>query len=418
MTLRNINLTICICGIALLLASCGKDQTGQLVGSDNRPKWKGTINPYGMVYVPSGYLTIGQSDQDIFSSYTQRQKTVSMTGFYMDETEITNNEYRQFVDWVRDYTAHDILGDYTVDEDDPDGEEVIDWDLEIDYTDPALEELFYSRDMSLSGRKEFNNDMLEYTYDWIDWKKAARSRSGVNRSDVIEKRTVGVAPDIFVWIRDFSYSYNEPMTRQYFESPAFDDYPVVGVTWSQAKAFCHWRTRIWNNEIAADEALIEDFRLPTEFEWEYAARGGRDIAPYGWGGYYVRNSKGCLLANFKPGRGNYAEDGGQHTVAVGSYFPNDFGLYDMSGNVAEWTETAYSSNAYAYIHDLNPDLKYDAKEDDPDVYKMKVVRGGSWKDIYYFLQTSTRDREFQDSTKSYIGFRCAMTFLGRSIKDF
>ena len=341
-----------------------------------------------------------------------------MTGFYMDETEITNNEYRQFVKWVRDYTAHDIMGDYTVDEDDPDGEEVIDWELDLDYSDPTLEELYYTKEMSLSGRKEFNNEMLEYTYSWIDWKKAANSRVGVSRADVIENRTVAVAPDRFVWIRDFSYSYNEPMTRQYFESPAFDEYPVVGVTWPQAKAFCHWRTQLWNAEVASDEALIEDFRLPTEFEWEYASRGGRDIAPYGWGGYYVRNSKGCLLANFKPGRGNYAEDGGLHTVAVGSYFPNDYGLYDMSGNVSEWTETAYTPNSYTQIHDLNPDLKYDAKEDDPELFKLKVVRGGSWKDVYYFLQTGTRDREFQDSAKSYVGFRCAMTFLGRSINDF
>lgn len=418
MTLKNLKITICLGAAVLLLASCGKDQGGQLVGSDKRPKWKGPENPYGMVYIPSGYLSIGQSDQDIFSAYTQRQKTVSITGFYMDETEISNNEYRQFVDWVRDYNAHDILGDYTVDEDDPEGEEVIDWELDLDYTDPALEELFYTKDMALSGRKEFNNDILEYTYDWIDWKKAAKSRVGVSRAEVIEKRTVPVAPDPFVWIRDFSYSYNEPMTRQYFESPAFDDYPVVGVTWQQAKAFCHWRTQLWNAEKDADEALIENFRLPTEFEWEYAARGGRNNAPYGWGGYYVRNSKGCLLGNFKPGRGNYAEDGGQHTVKVASYFPNDYGLYDMSGNVAEWTETAYTPNAYAHIHDLNPDLKYDAKEDDPAQYKLKVLRGGSWKDVYYFLQNGTRDREYQDSAKSYIGFRCAMTYLGRSIDDF
>ena len=90
----------------------------------------------------------------------------------------------------------------------------------------------------------------------------------------------------------------------------------------------------------------------------------------------------------------------------------------MSGNVSEWTETAYTPNSYTQIHDLNPDLKYDAKEDDPELFKLKVVRGGSWKDVYYFLQTGTRDREFQDSAKSYVGFRCAMTFLGRSINDF
>ena len=415
MNLRYSKITLCLAIAGLLLSSCGRDNSGQLVGAKDRPKWKGPINPVGMVYVPSGYLTIGQSDQDIFTSYNQRQKTVSMTGFYMDETEITNNEYRQFVEWVRDYKAHEIMGDFI--EDDY-GNEEIDWEMELDYADETLDELYYTKDMSLSGRREFNNDDLSYTYDWIDWKKAAKSRTGVRRSEVIETREVRVYPDPFVWIRDFAYSYNEPMTRQYFEHPQYDDYPVVGITWPQAKAFCHWRTKIWNETLEEDQALIEDFRLPTEFEWEYASRGGREVSPYGWGAYYVRNAKGCLLANFKPGRGNYAEDGGQHTVAVGSYFPNDFGLYDMSGNVAEWTETAYTPGSYNIIHDLNPDIKYDAKEDDPANYKLKVVRGGSWKDIYYFLQTGTRDYQYQDSAKSYIGFRCAMTFLGRSIDDF
>ena len=90
----------------------------------------------------------------------------------------------------------------------------------------------------------------------------------------------------------------------------------------------------------------------------------------------------------------------------------------MSGNVAEWTETAYEPNAYAFVHALNPDLTYDAKDDDPEALKRKVIRGGSWNDISYFLQTGTRHWEYQDTTKSYIGFRCALTFLGRSINDF
>jgi gliding motility-associated lipoprotein GldK len=158
--------------------------------------------------------------------------------------------------------------------------------------------------------------------------------------------------------------------------------------------------------------------LPTEHEWEYAARGGHDLAPYPWGGYYTRNAKGCLLANFKPGRGNYPEDGGQYTVKADAYFPNDYGLFNMSGNVAEWTSSAFYENAYSFMHDLNPDIRYDAKDDDPEAFKRKVTRGGSWKDIAWFLQTGNRHWEYQDTTKSYIGFRCALTFLGRSINDF
>ena len=90
----------------------------------------------------------------------------------------------------------------------------------------------------------------------------------------------------------------------------------------------------------------------------------------------------------------------------------------MAGNVAEWTSSAFHENAYSFLHDLNPDMRYDAADDESEAQKRKVIRGGSWKDIMFFLQTGTRHWEYQDTTKSYIGFRCALTFLGRSINDF
>lgn len=367
-----------------------------------------------MVYVPSGTLTIGQSDQDVFQTYIQRQKTVSISGFFMDDTEITNNEYRQYVYWVRDSLAHLIMDDIYEDEY---GNERIDWEYELDYSSEELDDMYYQGDMKINDfERALDTRQLQYTYKWIDWQKAAHNPDIV-RSNLLKEETVSVYPDTLVWIRDFAYSYNEPFTRNYFWHPAFDDYPVVGVNWKQAKAFSHWRTHIWNS-FKGDQPNTEEFRLPTETEWEWAARGGREIAPYPWGGYYIRNAKGCLLANFKPGRGNYPEDGGFYTVKADAYFPNDYGLYNMSGNVAEWTETQYHPNAYSHVHDLNPDVKYDAKDDDPEAYKRKVIRGGSWKDISYYCQTGTRNWEYQDTSKSYIGFRCALTFLGRSINDF
>lgn len=401
-----------VTALVVLFSSCGRKNNGQLVGVLDRPSWSG-INPYGMVYVPSGTLHIGQSDQDIFNTYTQRIKAISISGFYMDDTEITNNEYRQFTNWVRDSIAHTMIGNFV--EDDY-GNEFLDWEAEIDWSDEILDDMYYQGDMAFSGKREFDVSQFNYKYEWIDWKKAASSKDIV-RSSLIQKEEVNIFPDTLCWIRDFTYSYNEPMARNYFWHPAYDDYPVVGVNWKMAKAFCHWRSELWNM-YQGEEVNTERFRLPTESEWEYAARGGRDLAPYPWGGYYIRNAKGCLLANFKPGRGNYPEDGGLTTVKADAYFPNDYGLYCMSGNVAEWTETSYEPNSRAFVHDLNPDLKYDAKDDDPEVYKRKVIRGGSWKDISYYLQTGTRHWEFQDTTKSYIGFRCALTFMGRSINDF
>lgn len=398
----------------LLITSCGSSskQNGYLTGVTNRPKWKVT-NPYGMVYVPSGQVHIGQSDQDVFNTYLQKPKSISLQGFFMDDTEITNNEYRQFVDYVRDSIAHVIMGDVYQDDY---GNDLIDWELELDYSDPTLDEMFYQGDMAINGR-EFNNELLTFKYSDFDWVRAANDKTA-SRKDLIKTYEVKIYPDTLCWIRDFSYSYNEPYTRNYFSHPAFDDYPVVGLTWVQATAFCKWRTQLYNTYKGEEEIQTEEFRLPSEAEWEYAARGGRDLAPYPWGGYYARNAKGCLLANFKPGRGNYPEDGGLYTVKADEYFPNDYGLYCMAGNVAEWTSSAYAENAYNSEHDLNPDYRYNATADDPEIMKRKVIRGGSWKDISYFLQTGTRHWEYQDTAKSYIGFRCAITFLGRSINDF
>ena len=400
--------------VSYTLLSCGgSKETGQLVGVQDRPKWD-AINPYGMVYVPSGTFTMGTSDQDINSTMTQRSKTVSIQGFFMDETEITNNEYRQFVQWVKDSVAHEILGHYTSDE--LTGEEKLDWEQEVDWSDYAsLEELYYAEDEQFAGRKQLDPNEFVINYEWYDWKSAAHDHGKSNRTKFIKKESTTVFPDTLTWVRDFSYSYNEPMTRNYYWHPAFDNYPVVGVTWHQATAFCYWRTLFWG---LANELTTEDFRLPTEYEWEYAARGGYDYAPYPWGGYYVRNAKGSILANFKPGRGNYPEDGGFYTVKADAYFPNDYGLYNMAGNVSEWTSSAYYENANSFIHDMNPDIRFDAADEDPLAWKRKVIRGGSWKDIAFFIRTSSRHFEFQDTAKCYVGFRCALTFLGRSLSDF
>ncbi|HAY71684.1 MAG TPA: gliding motility-associated lipoprotein [Saprospirales bacterium] len=410
---RTANLLMGLVLVTLLITSCGKRETGQLTGVQDRPAWKG-INPYGMVYIPSGHLHVGQNDQDMFSSNIQKPKSVSVVGFFMDDTEITNNEYRQFVEFVRDSVARVKLDMWR--EADDKGNEYLDKTQEIDWSDDMLDDMFYQGDMAFDGKREFNNELLIYRYQWIDWNKAA-SRAEKARTSVINKEEVAIYPDTLSWVRDFAYSYNEPFARNYFWHPAFDDYPVVGVDWKMTKAFNHWRTKLWNT-YEGNGVNTEEFRLPFESEWEYAARGGHELAAYPWGSYYVRNAKGCPLANFKPMRGNYGEDGGIMTVVADAYFANDYGLYNMAGNVAEWTESAYYDYSYQAVHDLNPNITFNAKDTDPEALKRKVVRGGSWKDIAYYLQNGTRTYEFQDSTKSYIGYRCALTYLGRSINDF
>ena len=429
---------LALVGLPILLSSCGNSGSGQLVGVQNRIQWY-QPDPYGMLYLPMGSYNMGPSDQDVPYASTAKSKTVSVQAFYMDETEITNNEYRQFVHWVRDSIAHRIIGEevdeehlFMVDRYDQDyNTPHINWNSRIEWSEPeqreALDVMYYPEFERFKGRREMDGRKLDYEYFWIDYRDAARKggsgaplrqRGMTDRSVFIKRDVINVYPDTLVWVHDFTYSFNEPMTKMYFSHPAYDDYPVVGVTWKQARAFCIWRTDLLNNYLLKIGGVrVQDFRLPTESEWEYAARGGLDLAPFPWGGPYIRNTRGCFLANFKPMRGNYIDDGGFHTVPVSSYSPNDYGLYCMSGNVAEWTSNAYDESSYDFAHDLNMDYVYEADEDDPPVLKRKVIRGGSWKDISYYLQTGTRTYEYQDTAKSYIGFRSVMSYLGRAKGD-
>jgi formylglycine-generating enzyme required for sulfatase activity len=664
----------------LFFASCDPVD-GNLVGVKGRDTFYPDILgpgkvPYGMVYIPSGAYQAGQNDKDIMGLHTTRNRTVSVQAFYMDASEISNNEYRQFVHWVKDSIAREklyrrmsgddaeqwvnvpddffkepyrtvmnlgsdvqggnnpfdpflntessedldraylmlmgynnnmklnnnglwdklkakesnvkkftrealditlnpdevsaILSTYKATKDDgspnnakPDEKGLkeeqeylavtagkggkmaqggrvenrkyfqLNWETPVDYTDPEtlflLSDMYVSKDEQFFNNKQIDTRLLYYDYVWIDYKEAAKRgkvktarnaydgtindpnlpsvnrrdplskddksnglhrstltddgtelkydgtvspfidqttgeyvvdtsgrsipkddkgnvlvdqdflinpgqdldlgytnskgqhnaiRGHSDRSRYIIKERINVYPDTLCWVRDYTYSYHDPMAENYFWHTAYDNYPVVGVTWCQAKAFSVWRTQLYHSWLLANGDLyVNDFRLPSEVEWERAARGDLELSQYPWGGPYIRNANGCFLANFKPMRGRYFEDGGFHTVKVYSYNPNAFGLYCMAGNVAEWCNTAFDESAYEFTHDMNSEYVYDAKDADHPVKKRKVIRGGSWKDIGYYLQNSTRTFEYQDTAKCYIGFRNVMTHLGRGGKD-
>lgn len=434
--------------VSILLAvsfGCSKYNAGELTGVQGRRGWF-EPTPYGMVFVPMGSFTMGPSDQDVAWAMNSFTKTVSVDAFWMDATEITNNEYRQFVYYVRDSIMRRKLGevieDYLIAEDEfgnPIDPPIINWDAEIDTRDEEiteiLNELYLAEHERFYRRKEIDTRNLMFEYYRVDMQQAAKKSNRYNfntkeyngtainaqgermdvedRSAFVVRDVINVYPDTLCWISDFTYSFNEPYTNMYFWHPSYDDYPVVGVNWKQARAFSVWRTQYLNDFLRkSGEGFVQDFRLPNEAEWEYAARGNLDLSMYPWGGMYTRNKQGCFLANFKPLRGNYIDDGGMVTVAVGTYSPNEFGLFDMAGNVAEWTSNAYDESAYSFQHDMNPDYQYEALPDDPASMKRKVIRGGSWKDIGYYLQNGTRTYEYQDSAKSYVGFRCVRAYLG------
>jgi gliding motility-associated lipoprotein GldK len=303
---------------------------GEIVAS-NRRGWT-QPTPYGMVLVPSGSYMMGQADEEISRAGINFNKRVTVSAFYMDDTEITNHEYRQF--------TNSLLKD----------------------------------SVSVLGE---------------------------------DKIMTAYYPDTTVWNADFTFHNGDPMTEYYFSSPAFDQYPIVGVSWDAAKYFCLWRSKMMNDYRKKQNMyILPRFELPSESEWEWAARGGRASVKYPWGNPYIANAKGCLMANFKPHRGNYDADGYSYTAPANAYDPNDFGLYNMAGNVAEWCEDAYADNSVAITWDLNT-VNKDADE------PRKVTRGGSWKDIAYYLETGTRAYELQTRKRSFIGFRCSMRYLGR-----
>ena len=439
--------------LLIFLGSCGNSGSGELTGVKNRKRYYAP-DPFGMVYVPMGSYTMGVSDEDMPYAQLNNPKTVTVQAFYMDQTEITNNEYRQFVYWVRDSIARAILGGvkadvYLIELDKKTGEKFdppyLNWNAKLDWNPTqkdqairdALEPMYLDTNERYYRRKEFDTRKFFYSYYTLDLKDAARKdfktagadpkeASLANRPEGLKNRhyyvhqeVVNVYPDTLCWIHDYAYSFNDPSTEKYFWHPAYDNYPVVGVNWRQANAFCLWRTQFKNSFLYGKkgESVVSDFRLPTEGEWEWAARGGYEGNPYPWGGPYTRNDKGCFLANFKPMRGDYAADGGAKTVIVAHYPANDYGLYDMAGNVSEWTVTAFHPASYNFTWDLNPDYKYNAKDSDPITLKRKVTRGGSWKDIAYYIRVSTRTYEYQDTAKCYIGFRCVQDYLGRQRYD-
>lgn len=434
------------------LASCGNGDRGQLVGAKGK-RWH-PEKPYGMTTVSGGSFIMGKSDDDIAALKNAPTKTVTVRSFYMDETEITNSEYRQFVEWVRDSVVRMRLailadelgetpgtggiGEFAFLDQDPDnltpyeqymldnyaglgetgyeGRKInrdIDliWETEEypdEYYVEVMDTMYLPQEESYNGQRTMDVSKFEFQYTWMDIQAAARAKKG-KRSDFIKRENVKIYPDTTVWIKDFSYSYNEPMHNDYFWHAAYDDYPVVGVSWQQAKAFCAWRTLEHNSyRKEKGQHFVNTYRLPTEAEWEYAARGGIESASYPWGGPYTKNDRGCFMANFKPLRGDYAADQALYTVEAKSFEPNDFNLYNMAGNVSEWVDSSYDPSSYEYSSSMNPNVN--------DVSnKRKVVRGGSWKDVSYFLQVSSRDYEYADSARSYIGFRTVQDYLGNDL---
>ncbi len=449
-----LGLTSCIGGSRAM--SSGGEVTGQRAYNYNEP------TPYGMVEVKRGFLRVGMETDSLWGIQVP-QKEISVDGFWMDQTEVTNSMYRQFVEWVRDSIIRERLADpsYGGDETykievDKYGDPVkphLNWAKPIPWRKPdedqqrAIESVYTTH--PVFGTKMLDVKQLIYRYETFDYEKAALRkyrldprernlntdiepnleevvmiskdtayiddegrivRETIERPlsslyDFVNTYIVEVYPDTTVWVNDFSNANNEIYMRHYFSMPTYNDYPVVGVTWEQANAFCAWRTDYLLKGLGPQARYIQRYRLPSEIEWEYAARG-QENNPFPWEGDSAKSDKGCYYANFKPERGNYTQDGNIITSRVGIYGANSNGLFDMAGNVAEWTNTVYTESGVTAMSDLNPELTYNAAKEDPYVLKRKSVRGGSWKDPISFVRSAWRQWEYQNQPHSFIGFRC------------
>lgn len=452
--------------LVMTLASCfGGSMTtsasgGEVTGTSGKAFTEPT--PYGMTLIKRGHLRMGIEKQDSLWGRETPVRDISVEGFWMDETEITNSQYRQFVYYVRDSILRERLADpayggdetYKIEED-KNGDPVtphLNWKKALprkpnEDEQRAFESLYTTN--QVTGEKMLDWRQMNYRYEIYDYTEAAKRkyrpthservlntdirenpneeiwiskdtayiddegrivRQTINRQytgewDFLNTYIVNIYPDTTCWVNDFPNADNEVYMRNYFSNAAYNDYPVVGVTWEQANAFCAWRTEYLLKGLGSAARYVQRYRLPTEAEWEYAARG-KDQTEFPWDNEDVASGKGCFYANFKPDNGNYTKDGNLITSKVGIYSANSNGLYDMAGNVAEWTSTIYTEAGVDAMNDINPELKYNAALEDPYRMKKKSVRGGSWKDPESYIRSAWRTYEYQNQPRAYIGFRC------------
>ena len=320
-------------------------------------------------YIPSkSFVSLSHTGSDSMSSYTSRIATNH--SFYISKFEVTNKEYREFVLYVRDSMAHLLSKHFK------NGFNLIDWSQPINWNDPLLEPIMLTPDERINGKSEINADKIMYELDFAG-----------------QKEMISIYPDTLVWMRDFTYSYNEPLSKKYFSNFSYDNYPVVGINLKQAMAFCQWKTDQINEllEQARSEYKVI-IRLPTNTEWEAAATDDnvkeKILSPdkvYKSNFGPVRDENGIRVKDFK-------DDGYFYTAPVKSYSAGAYGLYNMKGNVAEWTSTSREEIMNAEVQ--------------PEKSKNSfVVKGGGWNSIPFYLQTGVCQFFPITAANSFTGFR-------------
>jgi formylglycine-generating enzyme required for sulfatase activity len=279
------------------------------------------------------------------SQVYESSKTVDGPAFFMSKTEVTNGEYRKFVEsciakWMKE-NRPEIAQKYR-------------WESP-EYVHAV--QAWLESSSEATGGAERVLLLLAPAANWgelymrkLDWGK-------------ITYQGESIYPNTQVWISDFQMSYNEPMRDYYFVHPAYNDFPVVGVSYLQSTLYCQWYSAVNGQKEKEDYRIV--YRLPSELEWERAAtvvaeKRSKKSSGSPVNNNFMRNSKGCYIANFRPSAGNFGQDGAMYPTSVQSYYTNDAGCYNMQGNVAELTSTP---------------IVYRIGESTEEGY---IIKGGAW----------------------------------------